>query len=201
MIFAKVKKRCSLGETRRYLLPSFLIFLFSFFTGALFFYLYPNTAEKYLQELVDTFSPLLTSLSPIQMGIFLFINNSLKVLIFILLGVLTLPTLFFLSINGFVLGYVSFFIYIFFGFNNLFTTLFYHGIFEISALIIGSAAGIRIGAYFFHKFKKNRGRKSIRSLVVAEKSIFKEALRIYLYLILPLLFIAAIIETYIIFYL
>jgi len=84
-----------------------------------------------------------------------------------------------------------------------------HGVFELAAFFIGSALGINLGMAAYGEIKK--GNLTVKEVLKAIKSFeFPEgglkkgyALAVdgFLYIVLPLLFIAALIETYLIFHL
>ncbi|HJX50295.1 MAG TPA: stage II sporulation protein M, partial [Candidatus Nanoarchaeia archaeon] len=63
-----------------------------------------------------------------------------------------------------------------------------HGIFEFPAIILALATGIRLGLFWFSDNKKKEFVKRVEG-----------SLRVFLFVILPLLIIAAIIEGFLIF--
>lgn len=177
---------------KKYFALSALVFFASFVGGVLFANFYPALAREGLDEMQKVFSSLF-HLQPLGMALFIFFNNSLKILLFILLGTFfALPTLFFLILNGWVLGYVAAVVYPELGLAGLFYSLFFHGVFELTALFTGTALGFWIGVSFYRELKKK------------EKSTKKNisfAIDVFFYLILPLLAVAAVIETFLIFFL
>ncbi len=182
---------------RKYLLFSIVMFFFAFSLGVCFSVFYPNLAQKSLEELVKAFSFLL-DFSPIEMGLFLFFNNSIKVFLFMCLGVLlAVPTIFFLFLNGWVLGYVVGVSFPQLGIEGLFYSLFLHGVFELAGLFIGSSIGILIGITSYKELKK---RRKILPLSEEIKKIFYLAIKVFLKIIMPLLFLAALIETLLIYF-
>lgn len=185
-----------------YLLFSVAIFFVFALTGIFFTKLYPLVAKEAFKELSVMFSPLM-ELGPFELGLFIFFNNAFKIFLFIFLGVFfALPTIFFVALNGWVLGYVSALMYPEIGADGLFFSLFFHGIFELTALFIGAAMGIRIGVLSYQGLKKRKEerRLSFGSLFPVIRKPFLQAITVFLWLILPLLFIAAIIETILIFF-
>jgi len=184
-----------------YFFAGVLVFLFSFLLGLFFVHYFPESAMKSFEELSRAFSPLL-KLSPLLMGVFIFLNNSLKIFLFLVLGIFFgLPTILFLLVNGWVLGFVVGISYPELGFFGIFNMLFYHGIFEFTALFIGAALGFRLGIMSFKSIKK-LSIKKIKNIAHESKEIksfLLFSLNVYWKIILPLLFIAAIIETYLIF--
>ncbi len=182
---------------RKYVLFSMAIFFFAFFLGLLFSFLNPVLAEEALDELIKSFSFLL-DFSPFEMGLFLFFNNSIKVFLFMLLGVLlVIPTIFFLFLNGWVLGYVVGVSFLEIGIKGIFYSLFLHGVFELSGLFIGSSLGILIGVTAYKEFKKS---KKIFPLSEKIRETFFLSFEVFLKIVIPLLFLAALIETFLIYY-
>ncbi len=179
-----------LKSSKKYIFFAAVLFFISFFLGILFVKIYPSLAADSLEELAGAFS-FLFDLNPLQMGVFIFLNNTIKAFLFMSLGILlAIPTLIFIIVNGWVLGFVVALIYPEIGIGGLFKGLFFHGIFEISALLIASGIGIFLGVESV-KAKKN-------IILIKEKLL--SAMTLFLYIIIPLLFIAALIETLIIFY-
>ncbi len=175
---------------RNYFLLALVLFLFSFLVGVLFVHFYPSLAKDAMFEMQKSFSFLL-ELDPIHLGVFIFFNNSVKILLFIILGILfAIPTLIFLLINGWVLGYVVAFNYPELGLEGLFFSLFFHGIFEFTALLIGGAMGIGLGLFSYRSFRNKNS-----SLKEELKENVKSSINVFLWIIIPLLLIAAIIET------
>ncbi len=185
-------------KNKKYIGVSAFIFFISFFLGVLFSLFYPVLAKESLDELVKAFSFLL-EFKPLEMGIFLFLNNSIKIFLFMFLGIIwALPTLFFLILNGWVLGYVIGVSFPELGISGIFYAVFLHGIFELSGLFLGSALGIVLGISAYREIKN----KSFKIFPLSNnlKKLFISSLRIFSCIILPLLFIAALIETYLIYF-
>ncbi len=179
---------------KRYFVLSMTIFIVSFCLGVLFTSYQQETAQRALETIKEEFS-FIEKLNNIQLGLFIFLNNSIKIFLFIFLGVIfTIPTLFFLITNGFVLGFVITAVYPDLGFKETFNSLFYHGVFELLALFIGSSLGIWIGTIAIKKIKKTKKLEEI--LKIKEiKTAFSFSFKIFLLIIVPLLAAAAIIET------
>ncbi len=184
---------------KKYFFVSFFVFTMSFIVGFIFVSLQPETAREALEKIEEEFS-FLRNLSNLQLGIFIFLNNSIKILLFIFLGVVfVVPTLFFLVTNGFVLGLVVAVMFPYLGPKGIFDSLFYHGIFEIPALFLGSSLGIWIGTLSFKKIKKVKKLKELFKISEIKDAIIV-SLNIFLVVIIPLLAIAAIVETMLIAY-
>jgi len=200
IIFSK-KDTIKIKEVLKdYLLISILLFFCSFFIGVIFSSFSPVLAEESLKELRNFFS-FFSSFGPLKMGIFIFLNNAVKISLFIFLGIIfAIPTIFFLILNGWVLGFVVATSMEFLSIKEVFFALFYHGVFELSALFIGSSLGIWIGVSTYKEigtYKKEKILSSISSLNI--KNTIKTSMKVFFFFAVPLLFIAAIIETFLMF--
>lgn len=120
--------------------------------------------------------------------IFLFVKNSVTVgLAFFLSPILLIFPSFVLFLNGFMTGFVASSLPL----SLAFKALVPHGIFELSALVLGSAGGLRFG---FGAIKKVVRRLRGGDYAVSED--FRKGLKLFI-LSLVLLFVAAIMETYV----
>lgn len=148
----------------------------------------PREIEKVLENIIDEFSKI-NELSNTYIFLFIFINNVIKSFLTLLGGFLfgILP-LVFLFLNGEIIGFV-------FGlwqangngFLKILVGVLPHGIFEIPAILLATGYGIWLGwRFFLLLFRKEEF-----------KSCFYYALRKYFTLVLPLLLLAALIETFI----
>ena len=118
-----------------------------------------------------------------EMMSFLFTNNSSATFIGLFSGCLFGIIPFFHTLaNGFVLGFAS---AISVAENGLFSLwrLFPHGIFELPAVSISLGLGFKFGSFIFFKDAKKKF-----------KEFFIKSLNVYIFVILPLLIIAAILE-------
>ncbi len=199
MIRLKNKDKKAFYILKKYFPISFLLFFLSTLMGILFVKIYPSYALLSLEKMIDSFG-FLFNMDVFQLGIFIFLNNLLKIFLFIFLGIFfAIPTIFFLFVNGITIGYIATIVYPDFGFIGLIFSLFLHGIFEVSALLIGSSMGIWLGVEMYRKYKE----KKVSAF--NDFSVMKEEISISFYIfkvvIFPLILIAAIIETLIIFYL
>ncbi len=189
----------NISTIKKYFLISFLVFTISFLIGILFVILQPEVAENALEKIEEEFS-FIRDLNNIQLGFFIFLNNSIKIFLFIFLGLIfAIPTLFFLITNGFVLGLVIAVMFPYLGFKGIFDSLFYHGIFELPALFLGSALGIWIGTLSIKKINKIKKLKELLKNTEI-KNAFLVSLNVFFSIIVPLLIVAAIIETILISY-
>ena len=125
----------------------------------------------------------------------IFLNNSFKCFLNILLGpAFGIFPLFSTFINGGLLGFLAreegsvVFLYVL-----------PHGIFEIPAFLLSAAIGLRLSCDVLKILLGSRGRSGGRgeggTKVVSLKVEFGEALKAFIKIVLPLLFVAALIET------
>jgi len=89
--------------------------------------------------------------------------------------------------NGYIVGYVSSSVISSSGIISLLSIL-PHGIFELPAIFISFGMGIKFGTFIFYKNK----RKYLSKFLI-------DSLRVFVFVVLPLLIIAAIIEGSLIF--
>jgi stage II sporulation protein M len=90
-------------------------------------------------------------------------------------------------INGYILGYVALATTNAESFFSLWRIL-PHGIFELPAVFISLGLGLKLGTFIFHDDK-------IKSL----KEFFVSSIKVFLFIIVPLLIVAAVIEGALIF--
>jgi stage II sporulation protein M len=161
----------------------FIIILFLFFSLLGFFVPAPENISAYILEFIEELLRKTEGMSWGELMRFIFLNNiqgSFFGMIFgILLGVFPLMSV---IANGYLLGFVAAKSVQSEGILILWR-LFPHGIFEISALFISLGMGLRLGTFIFQK-------KKLKSL---QRYIW-ESLRVFLFVVIPLLIIAAIIE-------
>lgn len=122
-------------------------------------------------------------LSGIGLVAYIFLNNSQSALMSLVLGIgLGIVPVINAIFNGLVIGYVLSKVFVIGGFSEVWKIL-PHGIFELPAIFISLGVGMRLGTIFFDKLWKKK---------IAER-IYRAAL-IFVFIIIPLLLIAAIIE-------
>lgn len=184
----------SFEELRNYLerlkpffLYSFIFFFLSILAGIIVAGLEPRSVVFLTESFSEITGPILAL---DDWGIFLviFFNNSLAVFLSILLGfLLAFYPFLVLLINGFIIGIL------FYASQEMIETFFVavlpHGVIELPAVFLGTAVGIMIGYLVF----KNIFRKEQNPI----KAEIRSGLRFFLTLLLPLLLVAAFIETWV----
>lgn len=133
---------------------------------------------NYIKNLVNQTS----SLSTIPLISFIFFNNLKSSFFGLILGIFFgVFSIFVAAFNGYLLGFVSEISVKNNGFFILWRLL-PHGIFELPAVFISLGMGLKLGFFLFSK-KKNGLRE-----------IFLDSIRTFLFIVVPLLIIAAVIE-------
>jgi len=172
-------------ESRSYIYFISILFLIS----ATFGFAYPVFFTDIIKKLIEEITSKTSGLGFFQLFLFIFQNNITTAFTGVIFGVfLGILPLIFCFFNGYVLGFVmnkSSSV----GFFGIIGRLLPHGIFEIPALVISLAIGLRLGLVYFEKRKKKEklGKKVIGT--------FKNALMVFLLVVIPLLLVAAFIET------
>jgi stage II sporulation protein M len=177
-----------IAESKKFIFLAIVIFLIFALIG--FFIPVPENIKNiildYLKELAEktkNFS------SPFDWIFFIFFNNLISSFFGIILG-------FFLGIypflssllNGYIVGFVSSISVSQEGFFSLWR-LFPHGIFELPALFISLGLGLKIGTFVLEKKKG-----------FAFRNYLVNSLRVFIFVVFPLLLIAGIIEGFLIYY-
>jgi len=175
-----------LKESKRFIKIILIVFLISALIG-----LFMPVPESILQQILNFIEETLKQtegMSLLQLIWFIFWNNAKVSLMGIILGIFL--GIFPLSAaigNGYLLGVVSSFVALDEGYLSLWK-IFPHGVFELPAVFISLALGLRLGMFVFQKER-----------ILTFKRHFVNSLRVFLLIVLPLLIIAAIIESSLIF--
>lgn len=179
-----------LNEIKPYLGLAFLVFAGASAFGYVLAFLDPTETLHVQRGVYEQARPLL-DLQSWQIALLIFLNNSIKVFFSMALGlVFAFVPILFLFVNGQLLGTFAFLVQDSHGWGFFTTGIIPHGIIEIPAVLVGAAFGIRLG---FLAFSKLFGPKSEISL----KQEIKRAVSFYLRVLLPVFFLAALVEAYI----
>ena len=177
------------AQLRPYVMASIILFALGALGGGLAVILYPETAA-HLQDLLKQFAKVFQGMPKLKLAAAIFLNNSLKTLLAILLGpLLGLAPLIFLIVNGAILGAVIPVAVESRGLWISIMTIVPHGILELPAIFIGTSIGLKLG---LHPFRRLAGR--------ADRTLLSElghGLRLFFSVILPLLLVAAAIEVFV----
>jgi len=147
-----------------------------------------NTIEGLMRQLGAILEPLAsTGKLTILLFLIIFINNAVKALGIIFLGILLgLPTLLFIGLNGFILGGLGSALESVNGWRYVIASFVPHGVIEIPVILLAAALGLTVGM------------ESLKWLVRRESRVklqLSNGLRVYVRWILPGLAVAAIIEV------
>lgn len=176
----------------RFIKPYVLIITFVFFGALVAGYIsaenFPDMADKLMEGFSTRFSPLL-SMPPIFIMVGIFLNNAFVSLLFLVLGLAfgILPVLF-IAFNGYIVGVISHIVAQEKSPLFIVLALLPHGIVELPMVFLSAGIGLRLGHQVF---------SALMGRTTEIKKEFKEGLRFYFRWILPFLFLAAIVETFI----
>jgi len=166
-------------ESKKYIYSIASVFLVFGILGFIFPIFFVEPIKILIKQLLEQTNELNT----FSLVWFIFLNNLKTSFVGLALGILFgfIPVTLTI-VNGYVLGFVSNYAVKNAGFSSLFRLL-PHGIFELPAVIIGLGLGTKLGMFFF---SKNSDKEFMRRLVLS--------LKVFIFVIIPLLIIAAIIE-------
>ncbi|WP_406657970.1 stage II sporulation protein M [Methanolobus sp. ZRKC2] len=180
--------RAYFRELKPYIIASTTLFVLAMIAGYIAYGLIPEFSADSLSGL-EEIAEMLQNLSAFEIMLFIFFNNATKMFAAILLGpIFGLVPIAFLLLNGFVLGVFVHLQIIENGALFIIAGLTPHGIIEIPMLLISSAIGLKLGHETF-------------KIILGKPSNLKDELikgvQFFLYILLPLIFLAAVIETFI----
>lgn len=175
-------------KNKKYIYFSIWVFLFSFLISIIL--PTPSALNNVIIEMLKELVEQTENLNAAQMIIFIFKNNFLVSIMGLFLGIIFcfIPFIFAVS-NGYVLGFVAKSLIEESGIGNGIFSLWRllpHGIFELPAIFISLGLGLRLGASVFNSLNKNNFK------IFSDD--FKKSLIVFLFVVIPLLIIAAIIE-------
>jgi stage II sporulation protein M len=185
----KTGKKSNFIESLRFLASSknFIIAVVVMFAAFLLLgIVYPHLMTDFILDMINNLANQADNKNFFQLAGFIIFNNAKASLFGLLFGVLFgIFPLFLAAVNGYVLGFVL---------NAAARTngivevwkIFPHGVFELPAFFFSLGLGVRLGYTLFCEPNMM-------------KSDFKMALKTFVYIILPLLLIAGLIETGLIF--
>jgi len=174
---------------RPYLLVIITLFLLATAAGYVSAYFNPDIIDELMGQFEETYGWIADE-SPTMILLFIFANNTLNSFVAMLLGTFfgIWPVIFIL-VNGFFIGVVVFSSVQEYGMLVVLLALLPHGIIELPMIFISASIGLRLGVLAFQKIFNIKDVRFIHELF--------SAIRFFVTVIVPLLFIAAIIETFI----
>ena len=177
--------KITLKSFKRSFLFASLLFLISFVIG---YAVSPLADFSQIEGNLDDVVSMISELSPLEIAIFIFLNNSVKsVLVIILSPLLGIFTIFFLVFNGFLIGLVIYDALTVTSLLVVSSAIIPHGIIELPIIILAGSIGLKIG---------NESLKRIYRDDSYLVDYFKFGLRISISKIVPGLLIAAILESF-----
>jgi stage II sporulation protein M len=170
-----------LKESKKSIFVIILIFfvlgIFGFFVPA------PEIISKSIMDILEKIVEKTQGMNAFELIVFIFFNNlktSFSGMIFgFLFGVFPVITA---LVNGYLVGFVSAKSVELEGFSSLLSLL-PHGIFELPAVFISLGLGLKLGTFMFEKNK-----------IWSFREFFWNSIRVFIFIVIPLLIIAAIIE-------
>ncbi|MDD5472914.1 MAG: stage II sporulation protein M [Candidatus Methanoperedens sp.] len=173
---------------RKYIFIITGLFIFSLMIGFLASVKNPALSENYLEMFKQSFG-WIKALPPLAIMLLIFLNNAFKSLLALVLGVgLGIIPLFFVAGNGIVIGMLSDVVLRQKGVLFVLAALVPHGIIEVPMILISSGIGLRLGYVMY---------LSIRGAKTDIKQEFMQGIMFYIKVVMPLIFVAAVIETFV----
>lgn len=166
------------------IVASSAIFIIAIVTG----YLAPIDQKETIAQELSAFFASVKTFSPPAVLLFIILNNALKAFLTILLGFFfgLIPILF-ISGNGYFLGLLISLTRSRMTTGEIVLRILPHGLFEIPAFILAGAFGLWLGIKFIRKLRYGEEFKPFLSF----------SLKKYCMIVLPLLLISALIETFV----
>lgn len=183
------ERRVYLSELRPYLIASIVFFAFGAVIGAAVASRFPGLADHF-GDSVAGFLQTFRGLPKAQLAAAIFLNNSVKTLAAILLGLAigVVPALF-LVVNGVVLGAVVFLSSHSRGVWPSLLSILPHGVVELAAVFLGTAIGLMLGDFVLKRLLRRSDTKIGPEL--------GRAMRFFSLVIVPMLLAAALIEAFV----
>jgi stage II sporulation protein M len=178
--------REALSRNKRLILAIISLYILSIPAG----YLSYGYIAQQVMPLMQKFIENIEGKSELEMVENIFINNYRVCGLLMLTGAFILPAIVIIFINGFAMGFVVKLLEIKnHGLFFLIKGIVPHGIFELPAIFISAAIGLRIGLSYLTLDNKKR--------VEDVNKAIKEAVLINFLVVLPLLIIAAFVEVFV----
>ncbi len=175
-------------EIAVYFLILLALFALSIFSGYQEAKRNPIKAESVVHQFSSEFG-FVKRLPSYAVFALIFLNNSIKAFVVMILGSLFgIAPIFFVFINGYLIGLVTYAVGLKIGMRKVVMMLVPHGVIEIPAVILACSYGLWLGRMFFKKITGDN---------VSMSECIKEAIRVFFKTVVPMLIIAAFVETFI----
>lgn len=172
-------------QSKKFIFAIAILFFFFSFIGFVF---QPSDLVNLILEYIQEILTKTESMSSSEMILFIFFNNLRIAFMGIIYGfAFGLFPVLSIIVNGYVVGYVSSSAVSSSGVSSLLSLL-PHGIFELPAIFISFGLGLKFGTFLLYKEKMKKF-----------KEFFTNSLRVFVFVVIPLLAVAAIIEGGLIF--
>ena len=180
-----VKSWDFIKESKKFIYSILIVFFVAGLIG--FFLPPPGGVEEKIMEFLKNLLSETEGLGCYGMIEYIFLNNLQSSFIGMILGVFLgiFPLIATLS-NGYLLGFVGSISVQEAGFGSLWRIL-PHGIFELPAVFISLGLGVKLGSFVFYENARKKFNEFLRN-----------SLRVFIFIVLPLLIIAGIIEGFLI---
>ncbi len=176
-----------LSYLKGYIVFVSVMFALSILMGCWYASFNPSFANQTSADIGEMFS-IIEALNPFEIMLIIFLNNSIKCLTALLLGIgFGLIPLAFVTYNGFLIGTIFLITERTGGLLYVLVAIAPHGVIELPMVLISAAIGIRLG----HDLLNTLVGKNVDI-----KKDFKKGTSFYINWILPLLFFAAAVETF-----
>jgi stage II sporulation protein M len=183
-----IKELEYLRSSRKYIFIMTGIFIISVSAGFLASLKDFGLSGNYIDMLKQSFG-WIKDLHPVGIMLVIFLNNAIKSLLAIVLGAgFGIIPLIFVGGNGILLGLVANQVSHEQGTLFILAAILPHGIIEIPMVLISSGLGLRLGYLMY---------SSIMGKETDMRSELIQSLRIYMRIVVPLLFVSAFVETFV----
>ncbi|MBE0521198.1 MAG: stage II sporulation protein M [Candidatus Methanoperedenaceae archaeon] len=177
-----------LYSLRKYIFAITAVFIISVVIGVFASIRDPESSLKYFEAFGESFG-WIKDLDPLAIMMIIFLNNALKSLVALVLGIgLGIIPVVFISVNGIMLGMIADLVFREMGAAFVLAALLPHGIIEIPMILLSAGIGLRLGHIMYLSLKGER---------TDLKNELKQGIGFFMRRIVPLLLLAAVIETFI----
>ena len=177
-----------LYSLKKYILTMLIVFIFSLIIGLVVSAKNPGLSETYLNNFEDSFSWIKT-LNPLLIMFIIFLNNAIKSLLALILGIgFGIVPILFVAGNGVILSILADVVSKQHGVLFVVAATLPHGIIEVPMVLISSGIGLRLGHVMY---------LSLKGVQNDVRSELKSGIRFFMRVIVPLLFVASIVETFV----
>jgi stage II sporulation protein M len=177
-----------LYSLRKYIIVITGVFVISMLLGIIVSIKNPAYSMNSLEMFKQSFG-WIANLNPLAIMMVIFLNNALKSLMAFVLGIgLGFIPVLFVAGNGMILGMVADIVFREKGAVFVLTALLPHGILEIPLILLSSGMGLRLGHIMYLSLKGEH---------TDFKNELKQGIGFFTRWIIPLLFLAAVIETFV----